>query len=157
MATVACDNEEGLISVMYDSPLGPIRISADLDGIVEVNLQFGGKYLSKLSKVQTTAASQRRCLTLEQLSSCSDGGYQLVHIRNCVKWFDVYFKGDFDQLKNVVFPQLKPLLSDDELGEYAQHVRTVCRHFEHVIFFYFCQVLIAKYGKLSFKWKLVVP
>lgn len=118
MATTFCTSD--MVSVIYDSPIGPIRITADPLGIVEVDMQFGAKYHSKQQKAEQKAGSnyeQSRnqcCLTLEQVESSTSADKQLVHLRNCIEWFNVYFKGDFDKLKHVTFPQLKPFASDHE-------------------------------------------
>ena len=85
--------------VMYTSPIGPIQIVADSMGITEVEMQFGKKYSPRERSGQG--------LLLEEIQLSSD--HCCRHLKDCITWLDMYFKGDFDKLKVTKFPQLKIL------------------------------------------------
>ena len=81
----------------YQSPLGPIQITAESKGITRVQLQFGKKFrpneeeeLPVFSRDQLYTSSEKAC----------------GHLRDCVEWFDVYFEGKFDVLRKMKFPQI---------------------------------------------------
>ncbi len=87
------------IFVIYPSPIGPIKITADPMGITEVQMQFGKKY-SPGEKIE-------QGFPLEELHLSSD--CTCKHLKDCVTWLNVYFKGEFSELKSTKFPQLKIL------------------------------------------------
>ena len=80
---------------MYQSPLGPIKIVAGPFGIKEILLQFGTKHSPSIND------------DISELSLDSDNSSPVhVHLRKCVKWFDTYFEGKFDELDDASFPDL---------------------------------------------------
>ncbi len=88
---------------MYQSPLGPVKISADCNGISSIEMQFGEMY----KQYNATTGDP---LTVEQVqeSACSHNSC-CGHLSDCIKWLDVYFERDFDKLHATKFPQLKIL------------------------------------------------
>ena len=91
--------------VIYKSPLGPIKISADNNGISSIEMQFGEMY----KEYNVTAGDP---LSVEQVQESAYSRNSCGHLSDCMKWLDVYFEGDFDKLHVTKFPQLKIFETD---------------------------------------------
>lgn len=77
--------EDGSKSIVYSSPIGPLKLVATDDGISAVKFLFG----KHGEKVEEAAC--------KQLSTTRNGEDMLkkadLHLNDCAKWLDAYFNG----------------------------------------------------------------
>ena len=82
-------------SLVYNSPMGPLKLTATEEGIAAVKYLFGKKEQAEKQEVQDAAEAEAKVWSDAAAAAGSEasGTEAGSHLKVCCEWLDAYFAG----------------------------------------------------------------